>query len=85
MATHSSLLAWRIPWTEEPGGLSVHEVAKSQTRLSSEASQLRALSILKSFNTKRENFESANSLGKLQKKKKQNIKDGSSWNFLAIN
>ena len=21
MATHSSLLAWRIPWSEEPGGL----------------------------------------------------------------
>ena len=21
MATHCSLLAWRIPWTEEPGGL----------------------------------------------------------------
>ena len=21
IATHSSLLAWRIPWTEEPGGL----------------------------------------------------------------
>ena len=21
MATHSTLLAWRIPWTEEPGGL----------------------------------------------------------------
>ena len=20
MATHSSILAWRIPWTEEPGG-----------------------------------------------------------------
>ena len=28
MATHSSILAWRIPWTEEPGGLT-----KSQTRL----------------------------------------------------
>ena len=28
MATHSSILAWRIPWTEEPGG---HGVAKSQT------------------------------------------------------
>ena len=27
MATHSSILAWRIPWTEEPGG-----VAKSWTR-----------------------------------------------------
>ena len=28
MATHSNILAWRIPWTEEPGGLS-HEVTKS--------------------------------------------------------
>ena len=32
MATHSSTLAWRIPWREEPGRL--HGVAKSQTRLS---------------------------------------------------
>ena len=24
MATHSSILAWRIPWTEEPGGLQIH-------------------------------------------------------------
>ena len=32
MATHSSVLAWRIPWTEEPGGLqSMHGVAKNQT------------------------------------------------------
>ena len=23
MTTHSSILAWRIPWTEEPGGLQV--------------------------------------------------------------
>ena len=23
MATHSSILAWRIPWTEEPGGLHI--------------------------------------------------------------
>ena len=23
MATHSSFLAWKIPWTEEPGGLQV--------------------------------------------------------------
>ena len=30
MASHSSILAWRIPWTEEPGGLyTVHEVAES--------------------------------------------------------
>ena len=34
MATHSSTLAWRIPWTEEPGGLiTVHGVTKSRTRL----------------------------------------------------
>ena len=32
MVTHSSILAWRIPWTVEPGGL--HGVTKSQTQLS---------------------------------------------------
>ena len=31
MATHSSILIWRIPWTEEPGRLTVHGVAKSHT------------------------------------------------------
>ena len=47
MATHSSILAWRIPWTEELGGLQSTglkeshtmvgyspQVAKSRTRLS---------------------------------------------------
>ena len=34
MATHSSILAWRIPWTEEPGGLQSTGLRKSQTRLS---------------------------------------------------
>ena len=34
MATHSSTLAWKIPWTEEPGRLQIHGVAKSGTRLS---------------------------------------------------
>ena len=32
-AAHSSLLAWRIPWTEEPGGLQSMG-SQSQTRLS---------------------------------------------------
>ena len=31
MATHSSSLAWRIPWTEEPGGLLSMGVTKSWT------------------------------------------------------
>ena len=29
MATHSSFLAWKIPWTEEPGGL---QTVKSQSQ-----------------------------------------------------
>ena len=33
MATHYSILAWRIPWTKEPGRHTVHGVAKSQTQL----------------------------------------------------
>ena len=28
MATHSIILAWKIPWTEEPGGAIVHEVSR---------------------------------------------------------
>ena len=28
MATHSSILAWRIPWTEEPGGLQFMELQR---------------------------------------------------------
>ena len=31
MATHFSILDWRIPWTEEPGGLQSMGVAKSWT------------------------------------------------------
>ena len=33
MATHSSILAWEILWTEEPGGLQSTRSQKSQTRL----------------------------------------------------
>ena len=29
MATHCSVHAWKIPWTEKPGGLIVHRVTKS--------------------------------------------------------
>ena len=31
MATHSNILAWTIPWTEEPGGLQFMRSQKSQT------------------------------------------------------
>ena len=36
MATRSGILAWRIPWTEEPGGLTVHgsqRVGRDQSNL----------------------------------------------------
>ena len=34
IANHSSVLAWRIPWTEEPGGLESMGSTKCQTQLS---------------------------------------------------
>ena len=34
MTTHSSILAWKIPWTEEPGQATVRGVAQWRTRLS---------------------------------------------------
>ena len=50
MATHSSILAWRIPWTEEPGGIQSMEsqrvrhdrsdLARTHTNLSSPISDL---------------------------------------------
>ena len=32
MATHSSVLAWEIPWTEEPGGLETMKGQKESDR-----------------------------------------------------
>ena len=34
MATHSSILAWKVPWTEEPGRIQSMGSQKSRTRLS---------------------------------------------------
>ena len=33
MATHSSIIPWEIPWTEEPGRLQSMELQKNQTQL----------------------------------------------------
>ena len=46
MATHSSVLAWRIPWTEEPGGLPSIGVAQSRTRLKRLSSSSRHSEVL---------------------------------------
>ena len=39
MATHSSILAWRIPWTEEPGGLQSIGLQRVGCDLASSASK----------------------------------------------
>ena len=44
MATHSSVLAWTVPWTMEPGGATVHEVTTSHTHIHNELQvQLKAV------------------------------------------
>ena len=46
MATHSSILAWKIQWMEEPGRLQSMGVTKSQTRLSNFTSSFDSESFL---------------------------------------
>ena len=40
MATYCSILAWEIPWTEEPGGLQSMESQKSWTGLSDQTTTI---------------------------------------------
>ena len=40
MATHCSVLAWRIPWTEEPGGLQSMRSQKGHKCLSTHSAQI---------------------------------------------
>ena len=42
MAIYSSILAWGIPWTEEPGKLQSMGLKKTQTRLSDSATKTRS-------------------------------------------
>ena len=46
MATHSSILAWKIPWMEEPGGLQSMELQRETTE---QLTQHRLLALLQSF------------------------------------
>ena len=40
MATHSSILAWEVPWTEDPGGLQSMGLERSWTQLSDQTTSL---------------------------------------------
>ena len=44
MATHSSILAWKIPWTEEPGGLQSMESQRVRHNSGTEHASTRKLS-----------------------------------------
>ena len=43
MATHSSILAWKIPWTEEPGGLQSPGSQMSWTQLRKQTTETNAM------------------------------------------
>ena len=43
MVTHSSILAWEIPWTEEPGGLQSLGSQKSWTQLWKQTTETNAI------------------------------------------
>ena len=47
MATHSSILAWRIPWTEEPGGLYSPRGLKESATTMQLTNKLRTVQVLK--------------------------------------
>ena len=70
MATHSSILAWKIPWTEEPGGLQ----STGSQRVGHDWSYLAHMHVLRlhrvsktKFNQKRENAEAKESSQARQK------------------
>ena len=74
MATHSSTLAWRIPWTEEPGRPAVYGVAQSRTQLSDFAFTFHFHALEKEMATHSSGWILARFLLKLE-----NPRDGGPW------
>ena len=56
MATHSSILAWGIPWTEEPGGLQSMKLQRVRYNLASKKQQRCNFTLLGNFSTLDELF-----------------------------
>ena len=46
METHSNILAWKIPWTEELGGLQSTGLQKSRTQLSNQIRTAKCTSVM---------------------------------------
>ena len=49
MATHSRMLAWKIPWTEEPGGLQSLGSQRVRLVLSTKQQQKRCVAVVRLF------------------------------------
>ena len=65
MATHSSILSWKIPWTEEPGGLRFMGSQKLRHYLVTKL-KLKFLSIFHSFLYKWKEYTHADNENKLE-------------------
>ena len=77
MATHCSTLAWKIPWTEEPGRLhGVHGVAEGRTRLSDFTFSFHFHALEKAMNPLEANEPIGNPL---QCSFLENPRDGGAW------
>ena len=62
MTAHSNILAWRIPWTEEPGGLQSLGVAQSRACLKQLSTYLDRISVEKIIGKKGESFNAVDVL-----------------------
>ena len=51
MAAHANILAWRIPWTEEPGGLRSTELQLETTEVTQHAHMYKDLNVRDQCNT----------------------------------
>ena len=79
MATHSSILAWKISWTEEPGGL---QSLGSQSRTILKWLSMLAPTLLNNLCTELETkIEIVNS--RVRKETQQNKTDKTQWNLCA--
>ena len=86
MATHSSILSWRIPWTEEPGQLTVHGVTKSWMWLSmQEGDQNVNQNGVISQMLKDDARENGPVTGTSESYKTLKTKEGEPWWFLRVN
>ena len=57
MAIYSSILTWKIPWTEEHGGLQPKELQKSQVQLETKEQTTATIILLNNTNYAFENYD----------------------------